>query len=140
VKIKLLSTAILILTTSATAPLALAVNFETHLSNVSSPYQKDDRHSHYQPGKHYGKHKNKHRDRRSHNRHHDHDAHRRHDRHHRNGYYSVRYSYSSTPIIVGSVIGGVMGHEIGHGNPGHTTFGALLGTMIGYDITRHRNH
>jgi hypothetical protein len=31
-----------------------------------------------------------------------------------------------------------VGHEIGYGNPGHTAVGAVIGTMIGYDIALHR--
>jgi hypothetical protein len=55
------------------------------------------------------------------------------------GYYPERRSSSAAPIILGSVIGGVIGHEVGRGDPGHTAVGAVIGTVIGYDIARHRD-
>lgn len=59
-------------------------------------------------------------------------------RHHRPSHYHGHYRSSSAPIILGSVIGGVVGHEIGYGDPGHTAAGAVIGTVIGYEIARHR--
>jgi hypothetical protein len=31
-----------------------------------------------------------------------------------------------------------MGHELGRGNPGDTAVGSVIGTIIGYEITRNR--
>ncbi len=59
--------------------------------------------------------------------------------HHYGGHHHPgHYRSSSAPIILGSVIGGVVGHEIGYGDPGHTAAGAVIGTVIGYEIARHR--
>ncbi len=52
--------------------------------------------------------------------------------------YANRGYVSSTPIIAGSLIGGVVGAEIGHGGP-LALGGALLGASIGRDIA-YRNH
>ena len=47
--------------------------------------------------------------------------------------------YSATPVIAGSIIGGVVGAELGHGGP-LALGGALLGASIGRDIAyRHHN-
>jgi len=32
----------------------------------------------------------------------------------------------------------VVGHEIGRGDPRDTAVGAVIGTIIGYEIVRHR--
>ncbi len=48
--------------------------------------------------------------------------------------------HSATPVIVGSLIGGVIGAELGHGGP-LALGGALLGASIGRDIAyRHDYH
>jgi len=54
-------------------------------------------------------------------------------------YHAPYYYDASAPVILGGVIGGVIGREIGHGDPGHTAAGAVIGTIIGYDVARHRD-
>lgn len=132
---KLLSAAVLAVATSIAAPLVLADRGdhgrdgyrEVRVQRVETTYYRHDN------GLHRGWHKERHR-------HHDrHDYNERRDYHGDDGYYPQRHSSSPAPIILGSVIGGVVGHEIGHGDPGHTAVGAVIGTVIGYDIARHRD-
>lgn len=48
------------------------------------------------------------------------------------GYY--RRGHSSLPIIFGSVLGGVLGHELSGGDPLLTTTGAIAGGVLGYGL------
>lgn len=128
---KILSTAVVIMAVALVAPLAAQADRGDRDGHHRSVYREKhvERHS-YHPGKAYG-----HRERNHSNHHYYRPApsrqHHEHDRdHHR--------SSSAAPIILGSVIGGVVGHEIGYGDPGHTAVGAVIGTIIGYDIARHR--
>jgi uncharacterized protein YcfJ len=45
---------------------------------------------------------------------------------------------SAVPVIVGAVIGGVVGHELSHGNaqPVATVAGAAIGGTVGYQVAR----
>ena len=75
------------------------------------------------------------------------DVHARYRHHHADTYYrpvvvhyhTPYYYDASAPVILGGVIGGAIGREIGRGDPGHTAAGAVIGTIIGYDIARHRD-
>lgn len=131
---KILSTAVLLLATVMAAPLAQARDGrdgwngrENHRSATVYREKHVERH-YYHPGQHRGWHKPRHP-------HHYRPA-PPHHRYH-NSYPAHRTS-SSAPIILGSVIGGVVGHQIGYGDPGHTAVGAVVGTVIGYEIARHR--
>ena len=128
---KMLSTAVVVLATVLAAPLAAQADRDHGDGHHRSVYREKHvvRH-YYHPGKAYG-----HRDRRHSNHHYYRSAPpRHHDEHDRD----LRRSSSAAPIILGSVIGGVVGHEVGAGDPGHTAVGAVIGTIIGYDIARHR--
>jgi len=105
-------------------------------------YQVQERYSRHDNGLHRGWYKDKHKYRHGGRR----DYYERREYHeygpragHDDGYYPERRSSSAAPILLGSVIGGVVGHEIGRGDPGHTAVGAVIGTVIGYDIARHRD-
>jgi hypothetical protein len=131
---KILSTAVLILATVVAAPLAQARDgrdgWDRRDNHRSAPVYREkyvERH-YYHPGQHRGWHKPRH------YQHHYRPA----PRHHHQHYYPARRASSAAPIILGSVIGGVVGHEIGYGDPGHTAAGAVIGTVIGYEIARHR--
>jgi uncharacterized protein YcfJ len=52
-----------------------------------------------------------------------------------------RQPRSATPVIIGSIIGGVIGNQFGggHGNNVLTAAGAVLGGSIGADQARRRN-
>lgn len=146
---KLLSAAVLAVATSLTAPLVLADRGDRGRDSHREMrvHQVEKRLSRHDNGQHRGRHQDKHRLK----------HHKMHGRHHafheRRGhveyrsrverrdveYYPERRSSSSAPVILGSVIGGVVGHHIGYGDPGHTAVGAVIGTIIGYDIARHRN-
>jgi hypothetical protein len=84
---------------------------------------------------------------------HDRGEHRgwyRHERYERDGDYdepaprAYRESYpeprgdSPVPILAGGVIGGVVGNSLGRGDPGDTAVGAVVGSIIGYEIVRNR--
>jgi hypothetical protein len=139
---KILSTAVLILATVVAAPLAQARDgrdgWNGRDNHRPAPVYREkyvERH-YYHPGQHRGWHKPRHF---NHHRPHYYNHYRgpaphHYGRHHRPGHYRS----SSAPIILGSVIGGVVGHEIGYGDPGHTAVGAVIGTVIGYEIARHR--
>lgn len=133
------------------AVIVLAVTLSAPLAQAGDRYERDgDRRVHYRghyverdyhhPGWRHG-HQWKH-----HHRHHHRPRHiERHYYHPAPRYESYReypqyrhHRSSSAPILLGSVIGGVVGHEIGYGDPGHTAVGAVLGTVIGYEIARHR--
>lgn len=148
---KLLSVAVLAVVTSLSAPLVMADRGDRGRDNYREVrvHQVEERYSRHDNGLHRGWYKDKHKYKYKH-----HDRHgERHDyyerreyreyapRAHRDDddYYPERRSSSSTPVILGSVIGGVVGHRIGRGDPGHTAVGAVIGTVIGYDIARHRN-
>jgi hypothetical protein len=131
---KILSTAVLILATVVAAPLAQARDardgWNGRDNHRPAPVYREkyvERH-YYHPGQHRGWHKPRHRS---------HHYYRPAPRHHHH-YYPARRASSAAPIILGSVIGGVVGHEIGYGDPGHTAAGAVIGTVIGYEIARHR--
>jgi hypothetical protein len=139
---KILSSAVLILATLVAAPLAQARdgrdgwNGRDH--HRPAPVYREryvERH-YYHPVRHHGWHPSRHHgDYRPHHYHHYRaPAPRHYDGHHHGGYYRS----SAAPIILGSVLGGVVGHEIGYGDPGHTAAGAVIGTVIGYEIARHR--
>jgi hypothetical protein len=139
---KLLSAAVLAVVTSLSAPLVLADRGDRDSYREVRVYQAQERYSRHDNGLHRGwykdKHKYKHDDRR------DYYERREYREYgpradHDGGYYPERRSSSSAPVILGSVIGGVIGHEIGRGDPGHTAVGAVIGTVIGYDIARHRD-
>ncbi|BAV34880.1 hypothetical protein SCL_2603 [Sulfuricaulis limicola] len=139
---RILSTAVLILATVAAAPLAQARdgrdgwNGRDH--HRPAPVYREryvERH-YYHPDRHHGWHQPRdfghHRS--GYYPHYRGPAPHHYGGHHRPGYYRS----SSAPIILGSVIGGVVGHEIGYGDPGHTAAGAVIGTVIGYEIARQR--
>jgi hypothetical protein len=132
---KILSTAVLILATVMAAPLAQARdgrdgwNGRDHHRAAPVYREKYVERHYYHPGRHYGWHKPQRRH---------HHYYRPAPRHHHHHYYPGRRTSSAAPIILGSVIGGVVGHEIGYGDPGHTAAGAVIGTVIGYEIARHR--
>jgi hypothetical protein len=141
---KLLSAAVLAVVTSLSAPLVLADRGDRDRDSYREVrvYQVEQRYARHDNGLHRGwykdKHKYKHDDRR------DYYERREYREYgprgdHADGYYPERRSSSSAPVILGSVIGGVIGHEIGRGDPGHTAVGAVIGTVIGYDIARHRD-
>jgi len=128
---KLLSAAVLAVATTLSAPLVFADRGgdrdhrgyrEVRVERVETTYYRHDR------GWHRGWYKDRH-DRYDHRDRYDYRGHED---------YPVHRSSSPAPIILGSVIGGVIGHEIGAGDPGHTAVGAVIGTVIGYDIARHR--
>ncbi len=130
---KTLSAAVLAVAISLSAPLVLADRGGHHegrdgyreirVERVERHYYQHDN------GHHRGWHKQKH-----HGHHDDYGPAPRGYREH----YPERRTSSPAPIILGSVIGGVVGHEIGYGDPGHTAVGAVIGTVIGYEIARHR--
>ncbi len=134
---KILSTAVLILATVVAAPLAQARDgrdgWNGRDNHRPAPVYREkyvERH-YYHPGRHHGWHKPRHHG------HHYRPAPSRHHYYHHEPY-PRHHGHSSAPIILGSVIGGVVGHEIGYGDPGHTAAGAVIGTVIGYEIVRHR--
>lgn len=134
---KLLSTVVIFLAAVMAAPLAQARDGRgDHRPGPGYREMHVERHYSH-PGPHRGWYKPRHF---NHHRHHYYNHYRgpapRYygPRHHHPGYYRS----SSAPIILGSVIGGVVGHEIGYGDPGHTAAGAVVGTVIGYEIARHR--
>jgi hypothetical protein len=144
---KLLSAAVLAVTTALAAPLALADRDRDDYREVRE-YRVEERYARHDNGLHRGWYKDKHRYK-DHRRHggyrdyyerreyYDYGPHAYRDRD--EDYYPERRSSSAAPIILGSVIGGVVGHEIGRGDPSHTAVGAVIGTVIGYDIARHRD-
>lgn len=134
---KILSAAVLLLATLMAVPLAQARDrdgrdgWDGRRDYRSAPAYREryvERH-YYHPGRHHGWHQPQHRH---------HRYYRPAPRHHRHHYYPGHRASSPAPIILGSVIGGVVGHEIGYGDPGHTAAGAVIGTVIGYEIARHR--
>jgi len=141
---KILSTAVLAVATTLTAPLVLADRDDRNEYRKPRAHQVEERYSRHDHGQRHGWHK--HRYNHKHGRHqHQHYTENReyynYDQRNRRNYehhHTHQHSSSAAPIIFGSVIGGVVGHEIGYGNPGHTAVGAVIGTMIGYDIALHR--
>ena len=144
---KLLSAAVLAVVTSLSAPLVLADRGDRDGYRDRDSYREvrvhrvEQRHDN---GLHRGWYKNRHQYRHGHGHGGHHDYYER--REYReygprgdDGHYPERRSSSPAPIILGSVIGGVIGHEVGRGDPGHTAVGAVIGTVIGYDIARHRD-
>lgn len=141
---KLLSAAVLAVVTSLSAPLVLADRGDRDRSyREVRVYQVQERYSRHDNGLHRGwykdKHKYKHDDRRDYYERREYREYSPRGDHGDDGYYPERRSSSAAPIILGSVIGGVIGHEVGRGDPGHTAVGAVIGTVIGYDIARHRD-
>ena len=148
---KLLSAAVLAVATMLSAPLVQADD-DDHDDDRDSyrevrVHQVEERYSRHDNGRHRGWYKDKHRykQHRQYGGHNDYYERREYREEYSpragrddDGYYPERRSSSSAPIILGSVIGGVVGHEIGNGDPGHTAVGAIIGTVIGYDIARHR--
>jgi hypothetical protein len=146
---KILSAAVLAVVTSLSAPLVLADRGDRdgYRDRDSSyrevrVYQVQERYSRHDNGLHRGWYKDKHKYKRDDRR--DYYERREYREYapradHDDGYYPERRSSSSAPVILGSVIGGVIGHEVGRGDPGHTAVGAVIGTVIGYDIARHRD-
>lgn len=145
---KLLSAAVLAVATSLSAPLVLADRGDRDRDDYREVRvrQVEERYSRYDNGHHRGWYKEKHKYKKhyGHGDRHDYYERREYREYGSRGdrddgdYYPERGSSSSAPIILGSVIGGVVGHEIGRGDPGHTAVGAVIGTVIGYDIARHR--
>lgn len=139
---KMLSIAVLILATAVAAPLVQARDgrdgWDRRDYHRPAPVYREkyvERH-YYHPGRYHGWHQpgyfNYHRP-------HYYSHYRGPAPHHYGGHHRPgHYRSSSAPIILGSVIGGVVGHEIGYGDPGHTAAGAVIGTVIGYEIARHR--
>ena len=141
-KRKILSTAVLILATLVAAPLAQARDgrdgWNGRDDHRPAPVYRERyvERNYYHPGRHHGWYGP--RDF-GHHRPGYHHHYRGPAPHHYGGHHHPRYYRSSSaPIILGSVIGGVVGHEIGYGDPGHTAAGAVIGTVIGYEIARHR--
>jgi hypothetical protein len=144
---KLLSAAVLAVATALSAPLALADRGDRDGYRERDSYREvrvyevQERYARHDNGLHRGWYKDKHKYR--HGDRHDYYERREYREYgprggYDDGYYPERRSSSSAPIILGSVIGGVIGHEVGRGDPGHTAVGAVIGTVIGYDIARHR--
>jgi hypothetical protein len=136
-KRKILSTVVLLLAMATAVPPAQARDWDGRdgwdgrRDHRQAPAYREryvERH-YYHPGRHYGWYKPRH-----YRGHYYHPAPRHHHHHYHPGYRTS----SAAPIILGSVIGGVVGHEIGYGDPGHTAVGAVVGTVIGYEIARHR--
>lgn len=131
---KILSTAVLFLAVVMAAPLAQARdgrdgwNGRDHYRSAPVHREKYVERHYYHPGQHRGWYKP----------HHYYRPAPRHHYRHDHGYYPAHRTSSSAPIILGSAIGGVVGHEIGYGDPGHTAAGAVIGTVIGYEIARNR--
>ncbi|HEY5683073.1 MAG TPA: hypothetical protein VIR61_05275 [Sulfuricaulis sp.] len=145
---KLLSAAILAVATSLAAPLVLADRGDRDRDSYREVrvHQVEERYARHDNGLHRGWYKDKHQYKHHYRHGGRHDYYERREyrehgpRNHRDDdYYPERRSSSSAPVILGSVIGGVVGHHIGHGDPGHTAVGAVIGTVIGYDIARHRD-
>ena len=140
---KLLSAAVLAVATTLSAPLVQAERGGRDGYHEVRVHQMEERYSRHDNGRHRGWYKDKHSYRHS----------DRHDYYERREYYEYgpradrgdddyypeRRTSSSAPIILGSVIGGVVGHEIGRGDPRDTAVGAVVGTIIGYEIVRHRD-
>lgn len=123
--------------------LALATTLAAAQANADGGHRQDHRYEygaqrHHDHGlRHHGQRRH-HAHRRHHGHHRDHDRHStriitlyRHGQAHHDEVAGV-----SSAVIVGSVIGGVVGSRIGNGDPDHTAAGALIGTLIGYDIAR----
>lgn len=141
---KLLNAAVLAVVTALSAPLALADRGDRDGYRDSyrevRVHRVEESHVRHDNGLHRGWYKDKHR----HGDRHDYYERREYyeeygPRGHDDDYYPERRRSSAAPILLGSVIGGVVGHEIGRGDPGHTAVGAVIGTVIGYDIARHRD-
>lgn len=136
---KLLSIAALALVAALSTPLVQADDDddddddrhayrEVRVHSVEKHYYRDDRGDHHRH-RHWRKPKH-------HHGHHDYDEPA--PRVYRESYPARRTS-SPVPIIAGSVIGGVVGHDLGRGDPRDTAIGAVVGTIIGYQIVRHRD-
>lgn len=151
---KLLSAAVLAVVTSLSAPLVLADRGDRDGYRDRDSYrevrvhQVEERYVRHDNGNHRGWYKDKHEYKHRHRHGGDRDYYERREYREEYGpraeqddgdYYPERRSSSPAPIILGSVIGGVIGHEVGRGDPGHTAVGAVIGTVIGYDIARHRD-
>jgi Glycine zipper 2TM domain len=48
--------------------------------------------------------------------------------------------YSGVPIVAGAIVGGVIGNNIGHGDPGAAAAGAFMGAIIGGSLGQNRHH
>ncbi len=151
---KLLSAAVLAVVTSLSAPLVLADRGDRDGYRDRDSYrevrvqQVEERYVRHDNGYHRGWYKDRHEYKHRHRHGGQRDYYERREYREEYGpraerddgdYYPERRSRSPAPIILGSVIGGVIGHEVGRGDPGHTAVGAVIGTVIGYDIARHRD-
>ena len=145
---KLLSAAVVAVVTTLAAPLVQADRGDRDGYREVRVHQVEERYSRHDNGQHRGWYQDKHRYQHDHKHGGHHDYYERREYHEErgpradrgdDGYYPERRSSSSAPIILGSVIGGVVGHEIGRGDPRDTAVGAVLGTIIGYEIVRHRD-
>jgi len=150
---KIVSAAVLAVVTSLAAPLVLADRGDYNGDRGRESYREvrvhevEKRYSGHDNGYHRGWYKDKHEYKHHYRDDEQHDYYERREYHEHgprasrdnDDYYPERRSSSDVPIILGSVIGGVVGHEIGRGDPGHTAVGAVIGTVIGYDIARHRD-
>ena len=58
------------------------------------------------------------------------------DRHYSGGH----GHYSGVPIVAGAIVGGAIGNNIGHGDPGATAAGAFMGAIIGSNLGHHGIH
>lgn len=59
---------------------------------------------------------------------------------HSSHYSGVRGHYTGVSTIAGAIIGGAIGNNLGHGNPGATVAGAFIGATIGGNLGHHRHH
>ena len=48
--------------------------------------------------------------------------------------YRSRHHDSPLPIIAGGIVGGVIGSELGHGDPVTTSMGTIIGSVAGHSI------
>ncbi len=58
-----------------------------------------------------------------------------HDRGYEVRYYSAGRHDRTLPIIAGGVIGGLVGSDLGHGDPGAATRGLIVGSVLGYALS-----
>lgn len=142
---KLLSAAVVTVVTILAAPLAQAEHGERNDYREVRVHQVEEQYSRHDNGQHRGWYKEKHKYKKQHQHGGSHDYYERREYHEygsraeSDDSYSERRSSSSVPIILGSVIGGVVGHELGRGDPRDTAVGAVVGTIIGYHIVRNRD-